>query len=275
MDCVPICFIEEVLLQLEENQFYLICKFSSIWGEITDKELSRGRAYLHLYIESKGKAYFCVDDAHQKSVELDRIGQFVITYIDVEDVDGQEDEEDWNWLLSKLHPLTKKNFQLLLNFIRKPFPCYLALDFQTDPIHPLVQRLCLDLPRIAELVLLSQGSLSMDILTRSIERGTLSNLFCYINVTQKVLPALFKFVAFEKMEELYVDHSDDCPVSYETLLNGIIDAVQSRKRGCRISVDERYRHLCARLEEETARQKVTVRYYHNSIRNQLSVKSKK
>uniref|UniRef100_A0A1I7ZAR6 Maelstrom domain-containing protein n=1 Tax=Steinernema glaseri TaxID=37863 RepID=A0A1I7ZAR6_9BILA len=259
MDRVPICFIEEVLLQLEDTPRFKNRKYPSIWGEVADKKLTRKNADLHIYLESKEKVFFCVYD-DDGPVGLDRIGQFVLENIEFEDIL----DEDWNATeLPKFHPLTKKNFQRLHNVFRKPFPCSLELDFQTDPIHPLVQRLCLAIPRVAELRLASQVPLCMDILTRSIERGTLRFLCCQVDVTQEMLPVLLKFVTSEKMDKFEAKPSDDSPISYETLLNVIVDAVLTRKRGCRVLVADRCRHLCDRLNEEVMREKVKVIAYYS------------
>uniref|UniRef100_A0A1I8ACU5 Tudor domain-containing protein n=1 Tax=Steinernema glaseri TaxID=37863 RepID=A0A1I8ACU5_9BILA len=256
MDRVPICFIEEVVLQLEKTPYSKDRKYPSIWGEVANKKLTRERAYLHLYLKSKEQAYFCVYDGNNEQLELDRIGQFVFVDIKVTD----DLDEDWNTgELPKYHPLTKKNFQLLQNVILKPFPCSLELYLHTNPTHPLVQRLFLAIPRVAEVRLKSQVPLSMDTVTQSIERGTLKYFSCYyidIYLTHEMLSVFLRFVASEQMNQFEITLSDDSPVSYEALLNGVIDAVLRRKRGCRIGVDKRYGHLCARLEEETARVKV-------------------
>uniref|UniRef100_A0A1I8ADC5 RNA-directed DNA polymerase-like protein n=1 Tax=Steinernema glaseri TaxID=37863 RepID=A0A1I8ADC5_9BILA len=263
MDRVPIRFIEEVVLQLVDNYCFMDREYPSIWGRVASK-LTRKKAYLHLYLKSKEQAYFYVDDYDRKQVELDRIGQFIIVNIKV------EDKKNKGWDIfnpPKFHPLTKKNFQLLQNLIRKPFPCFLGFDFQTDPIHPLVQRLCLAIPRVVKLYFNSQVPLSMDILTRSIERGTLSDLSCHTDVTKETLPVLLRFMASEKMNELMVFRSRGCSqsVSYETLFDAVVDAILNKERGCHIQVDERCRNLCGRLKTMRGKFSVNFRYVDDCI----------
>uniref|UniRef100_A0A1I8ABJ3 DUF3786 domain-containing protein n=1 Tax=Steinernema glaseri TaxID=37863 RepID=A0A1I8ABJ3_9BILA len=225
MDRVPIRFIQEVLLQLEENQFLDTQdrKYPSIWAEVANKKRTREGADLLIYLTFEEEVLFCVFD-DDGPVELDRIGQFVLDNVFVEDL-GEQEEHDWIWEIEELYPVTKKNFHLLHSLIRKPFPCHLEFNFQTDPIDPLVQRLCLAIPWVAGLRLNSQMPLSMDILTRSVERGTLKYLFCHVDVTVLLLPVLLRFVASEKMDKFEATPSDDSPISYEALLNGVIDAV--------------------------------------------------
>uniref|UniRef100_A0A1I8ADV9 Mini-chromosome maintenance complex-binding protein n=1 Tax=Steinernema glaseri TaxID=37863 RepID=A0A1I8ADV9_9BILA len=240
MDRVPICFIEEVLLQLADTPRFMDRKYPSMWGEVADMKLAREKADLYIYLESKEQAYFCVDD-DDGPVELDCIGQFVFVKIRVTD----DRDDDFNTReLPEFHPLTEKNFKLLHNVIRKPFPSDLDLDFLTYPIHPLVQRLCMAIPRVAKLDLSSQGPLSMDTLTRSIERETLSHLSCYIDmhVTKEMLPVLLRFAAFEKMKKFQITISEDSPVSYKALCNEVISAVETRKRGCCVAVDPDYKY---------------------------------
>uniref|UniRef100_A0A1I7ZSN3 EAL domain-containing protein n=1 Tax=Steinernema glaseri TaxID=37863 RepID=A0A1I7ZSN3_9BILA len=255
MDRVPILFIEEVMLQFELIPSFL--EGTPLWASIADSKRSRKGVFLYVYLVNDKEAVFSVLNFAFPE-PLVNLVQFGISYITI--MDGNK-----GMLTdSRFHLLTKTNFKLLRNCLRRGHPCTMHFDVIQRKNHPLVQKLCWAASRITKISFSGQTCLPIEALTRILERGTLrvlesSNFF---NVTHEALPFLLKFVASEHMTYFCIDIATNSPVSYNALLSGVVDAFLSVERGrrFRLEVDCGTSGICERLGELVMEGKVSIVY---------------
>uniref|UniRef100_A0A1I7ZWV7 NAD(P)-bd_dom domain-containing protein n=1 Tax=Steinernema glaseri TaxID=37863 RepID=A0A1I7ZWV7_9BILA len=145
----------------------------------------------------------------------------------------------------------------------------MILNFIKGQDHPLVQKLCLAPTRLATIEVDSHTPFSIEVLARSVERGTLRGFttYDYIYLTDEILAILLKFVASVQMTRFEFNIKRKSPISYKTFLEGVIDAFLSRERAKRFQfcVDPRTEKLCERLREVVEQNKVNIEYRQISV----------
>uniref|UniRef100_A0A1I7YKN9 FBD domain-containing protein n=1 Tax=Steinernema glaseri TaxID=37863 RepID=A0A1I7YKN9_9BILA len=249
MDAVPVCFIEEVVLQLERLNNSIkgpqeVSKLSSIWGRITKL------AVLEVYLSRRKLAVFSLK-CDEEPVAVEELGQITIQRIEILDNIGYELD---------CHPLTKANFELLRKSPWRNYPCELSIRYSGANYHPVVDQLCLMPSRVTKFKVFSYITLPRKPLARIMENGNLRSFECYsgLYLTADLLPLLLKFVASKDLSHFTVVIGKSSPVSCETFINGMIDAFLSRERTkpFRFCVGERYEHLCGRFTGTSMAEKV-------------------
>uniref|UniRef100_A0A1I8A5Y8 Uncharacterized protein n=1 Tax=Steinernema glaseri TaxID=37863 RepID=A0A1I8A5Y8_9BILA len=259
MDSVPILFIEEVLFQLEQpSHVKEIPRYPWTWGRVADRKVVKKKVTIVIYQEPNKESSFRLEPANapiivlEPAPPLENLEQFALETITIYNKRRFERADTRN----RRYPLNQENFQLLQRHFRRGHPCDLSLfaDFQGAP---LVNQLCLAPSRVTK-IFLNNETLPTDILTRSIERGTLRNLTCNATrLTQELFPVVFKFVASENFRSLIFSqlHGE---VSNETFVEGLVDAFLSgpRRQLFHFFVNERYRNLFGRLKGKDMWKKV-------------------
>uniref|UniRef100_A0A1I7ZAL0 FBD domain-containing protein n=1 Tax=Steinernema glaseri TaxID=37863 RepID=A0A1I7ZAL0_9BILA len=271
MDRVPILFIEEVLLQLDDECPWKTdndaSKFPSIWGRVHDIQRSKKHIYLSVYVFSDKEAVFSVSN-FGTSDPLVNLEQFCLKSIRVHE--GHQTMADD----SSHHPLTEANFKVLWKQLAQGRVYSISLEVDEHRSHPLVNRLISAPPRFVKFEAFKLLPSSIEALTRSVEIGILRSFRCYrrLNLTHDLLPVLLKFVASEKMEKFLCNIENNGPVSYNTLLKGVVDAFLSRKRTYRFNfqVDRGTKDICERLREVGRRKKVKIEYCKRTY-NHISI----
>uniref|UniRef100_A0A1I7YXY3 F-box domain-containing protein n=1 Tax=Steinernema glaseri TaxID=37863 RepID=A0A1I7YXY3_9BILA len=256
MDRVPICFIEDVLLQLERLQVSSYGKFPqypSIWGKVAARKCFRISATLAVFLVSKKEAVFYVT-SNNKFVPLGDLEEFTVEVIQIYK-SGQPTKD--------CYPMTKANLQLLQKHLRRGYPCGLTFDANFSGV-ALVEQLCLAPSRLTELQILNCQLLPTEILTQNINRGTLRCLLCSngVHVTNEFFPVLLRFVASEQFEKLNFDSSSG-PVSSRICLMGVINAFLSTPRRKKFSfvIPRLYEDCCSHLTTEDVQERVSVHFH--------------
>uniref|UniRef100_A0A1I8A507 FTH domain-containing protein n=1 Tax=Steinernema glaseri TaxID=37863 RepID=A0A1I8A507_9BILA len=248
MDRVPLRFIEEVLFCVERRPYWTreIPKYPSIWGRVAEREGIRNTAKIHVHFSRNNEAIFSVlstSTGEETPVALEDLQQFVLEIIEIDEA----------MIIEGMH-----------------------LDANIDDFSgvPLVERFCLTPSRVTEIRLDKRLPLPIELLTRSIEQGTLRRLECEfsVHVTEELFQVLLRFVASERFQRLSFYRSSG-PVSNETFLRGAIDVFLSRKRRqiFKIHVPELYHNVCKRLTEGDTWENVEVHFL--PTRNLLRIAS--
>uniref|UniRef100_A0A1I8ACL2 Glycerophosphodiester phosphodiesterase n=1 Tax=Steinernema glaseri TaxID=37863 RepID=A0A1I8ACL2_9BILA len=253
MDRVPLLFIEEVLLQLDSTPYWIrkTLHYPSTWGKIAAKRGVKEQARVNLYLRQE--PVFSIWSFHtgiKTPVPFEDLDQFVLEGVTISKEEGQG------------RPLTKANLQLLQRHLRRGYPCSLIL--KADFRGTIAEQLCLAAPQVVSIQMNSQVSPSVEILTRSIERGTLRTLWCTsaVRLTKKLFPVLLKLVASEQFKFLRIARSSGA-ISNEACLTGVINALLGRPRRQKFTfyVAQRYENLCSRLVGDDVRVNVEISRY--------------
>uniref|UniRef100_A0A1I7ZWX8 Uncharacterized protein n=1 Tax=Steinernema glaseri TaxID=37863 RepID=A0A1I7ZWX8_9BILA len=233
MDRVPICFIEEVLLQIS----YKLCgptshgehhKLPCIWGRIAKRKPVKETVGLHLCFVSEKEAHWNVwRHKTSESVPLANLGHFTISHIVIwgRSMEGYR----------RCDLLTETNFKVLRKYLRTGLSCIIIFSAKKRCDHPLVRKLCLAPTRVTRIELFKPTPIQLEILTQSVTRGTLRSFEFpfHLNVTNELLHVLLEFVASVQIEEFSLYVALKSPISYETVLSRVAEAFLSRERAQR------------------------------------------
>uniref|UniRef100_A0A1I7ZQ87 Rad60-SLD domain-containing protein n=2 Tax=Steinernema glaseri TaxID=37863 RepID=A0A1I7ZQ87_9BILA len=249
MDRVPVAFIEEVLLMIDYVSHWVKAgeakKLSSNWGEMAKRKSSKKEVRLNVYLTNDKEAVFSVTH-YYRNVPLVDLDKVIVDNMCVKDGEEAEAEEQY-------HPLTEANFQLLRRHLSRGNPCTIELECKERQRHPLLQQLCLAPTRLSRIRLFHEMPIPVEALTRSVKRGTLRwfGSDSSLKITPEVHSALLKFVASNQMDHMSFEVQEDSPVSYETLLAGVVYAFLSGQKteGFHFFVDSDTSEIVAPLRE--------------------------
>uniref|UniRef100_A0A1I8A4Z9 Mitochondrial ribonuclease P protein 1 n=1 Tax=Steinernema glaseri TaxID=37863 RepID=A0A1I8A4Z9_9BILA len=258
MDRVPILFIKEVLLQLEQPcHVKEIPQYPSTWGKVASRKVVRKPAELEVYYAAnKEPVFFLRTSGPSSPLALEDLEQFALESIAIRKKRYFDD------IYTLPYPLTKANIQLLQKHLQRGHPCrLLSVDVNGLPL--LKQLCCLAPSRITHIYVKKNQPLPTEVLTQSVERGTLCHLNCAysINMTQDTFMVLKKFVASKNFDSLILTTFHGS-LSEVTFIEGVVDAFLSRPRRQQFNffASEHYEKLCGLLEEQAKQDKVDVYY---------------
>uniref|UniRef100_A0A1I7ZW15 F-box domain-containing protein n=1 Tax=Steinernema glaseri TaxID=37863 RepID=A0A1I7ZW15_9BILA len=234
MDCVPIRFIEEVLLQLDYEESYTakikMRKLPTTWGRIVKSKKSKQPVCLKVYVVNNEEAVFSITRFEQP-IPLVDLEQSVIRYIRI-NIGGHS--------------------------------CHMIYDFKERRDHLVLKQLSLLPTRVTSIELYNE-SFPIEALTQSVERGTLRSFKSRncLQLTNDLLPVLLKFVASTQMKHLSFFVARRSPMSYETVLAEVVNAFLSTERPhhFRLIADPGTERLCERLKEVGMQNNLEVLYY--------------
>uniref|UniRef100_A0A1I8AW13 Helitron_like_N domain-containing protein n=1 Tax=Steinernema glaseri TaxID=37863 RepID=A0A1I8AW13_9BILA len=199
---------------------------------IWDGKQFKQTAILNIYmLNDKEVFWHAARCRYIERLSLANLEQFKIRYIVIWDGYGTMREDP------SYQPLTETNCKLLKKYLLNDHPYgvtfYAKYRYKFD--HPLVRQLCLAPNRVTEILMRYQAPTSLDVLTRSVTRGTLRSLGIYTHpsLSNELLQVLLEFVASVQMDTFSVN--TDSPLSYMTLLFGVVDAFLSRERAQRFT----------------------------------------
>uniref|UniRef100_A0A1I7Y7E6 Ribonucleoside-diphosphate reductase n=1 Tax=Steinernema glaseri TaxID=37863 RepID=A0A1I7Y7E6_9BILA len=236
MDRVPIRFIQEVLRHLEDEEFTGIqfrgsnqgSRYPSTWGRVAQRKTTREEARLIVYLAPNKEAVFSVRSGTFFGDVGDPVAVEDLPKFDIKRIYIRKKNEHFAGGPA-YHPLTKKTLQVLSGILRRGHPCRLGL-YANFKGAPLVEQLCLAPSQIASIFMCSRLSPPMEVLTRSIMRGTLRSFesSCKIRITKKLFSLVLLFVASQKFKYLRLAPLSGA-ISREAYFTGVIDAIVRRE----------------------------------------------